>query len=452
VSLIPFGAMSKQFRPWKIDEIQLLPPSVQDFVPKKHLARFILGLVRESLDLREIMSSYPSTLGQPPFDPRMMVALLLHSYASGLYSSRRIAKACRERTDFIMIAALDLPDFRTISDFRKRHLRALAALFLQVLKLCEKAGLVKLGHVALDGTKIKANASKHKAMSYERMKKREAELQAEVDRMLAAAEAADAQDDETHGKTKTGDEMPNWVADKQKRIEKIREAKAALEAEAKAAAEEQRGVETAALAEREAEGRKKPGKPAAPPSDEPAPKAQRNFTDPESRIMKSKDGFVQAYNAQAAVDGTAQVIVAHDLTQSGSDQTQLVPLVAAIAANLGRKPEAFSADAGYCSEANLEALEARGIDGYIATGRAKHPTANNGKVGGPLTQAMRKKIADGGFETPYRLRKQIVEPVFGQIKQARGFRQFLLRGVGQVRAEWALLCTAHNLLKLAQVA
>lgn len=452
MSLIPFGAMSKQFRPWKIDEIQLLPPSVQDFVPKKHLARFILGLVRESLDLREIMSSYPSTLGQPPFDPRMMVALLLHSYASGLYSSRRIAKACRERTDFIMIAALDPPDFRTISDFRKRHLRALAALFLQVLKLCEKAGLVKLGHVALDGTKIKANASKHKAMSYERMKKREAELQAEVDRMLAAAEAADAQDDETHGKTKTGDEMPNWVADKQKRIEKIREAKAALEAEAKAAAEEQRGVETAALAEREAEGRKKPGKPAAPPSDEPAPKAQRNFTDPESRIMKSKDGFVQAYNAQAAVDGTAQVIVAHDLTQSGSDQTQLVPLVAAIAANLGRKPEAFSADAGYCSEANLEALEARGIDGYIATGRAKHPTANNGKVGGPLTQAMRKKIADGGFETPYRLRKQIVEPVFGQIKQARGFRQFLLRGVGQVRAEWALLCTAHNLLKLAQVA
>ena len=444
--------MSKQFRPWKIDEIQLLPPSVQDFVPKKHLARFMLGLVRESLDLKEIMSSYPSTLGQPPFDPRMMVALLLHSYASGLYSSRRIAKACRERTDFIMIAALDPPDFRTISDFRKRHLRALAALFLQVLKLCEKAGLVKLGHVALDGTKIKANASKHKAMSYERMKKREAELQAEVDRMLAAAEAADAQEDETHGKTKTGDEMPNWVADKQKRIEKIREAKAALEAEAKAAAEEQRGVETAALAEREAEGRKKPGKPAAPPSDEPAPKAQRNFTDPESRIMKSKDGFVQAYNAQAAVDGTAQVIVAHDLTQSGSDQTQLVPLVAAIAANLGRKPEAFSADAGYCSEANLEALEARGIDGYIATGRAKHPTANNGKVGGPLTQAMRKKIADGGFETPYRLRKQIVEPVFGQIKQARGFRQFLLRGVGQVRAEWALLCTAHNLLKLAQVA
>src|ERR1019366_1835850 len=304
----------------------------------------------------------------------------------------------------------------------------------------------------LDGTKIKANASKHKAMSYERMKKREAELQAEVDRMLAAAEASDAQEDETHGNTKIGDEMPNWVADKQKRIEKIREAKAALEAEAKAAAEEQRGVETAALAEREAEGRKKPGKPAAPPSDEPAPKAQRNFTDPESRIMKSKDGFVQAYNAQAAVDGTAQVIVAHDLTQSGSDQTQLVPLVAAIAANLGRKPEAFSADAGYCSEANLEALEARGIDGYIATGRAKNPTANNGKVGGPLTQAMRKKIADGGFETPYRLRKQIVEPVFGQIKQARGFRQFLLRGVGQVRAEWAMLCTAHNLLKLAQVA
>ena len=183
--------MSKYFRPWNIDQTLLLPPSVQDFVPKDHVSRFIVGLVRESLDLKEITGSYVSGLGQPPFDPRMMVALLLHGYASGLYSSRRIARACRERNDFVMIVALDPPDFRTISDFRKRHLKALGALFLQVLKLCETAGLVKLGHVALDGTKIKANASKHKAMSYERMKKREAELKAEVARMLAAAEAAD---------------------------------------------------------------------------------------------------------------------------------------------------------------------------------------------------------------------------------------------------------------------
>ena len=443
--------MSKHFRPWKIDQPQLLPPCVQDYVPEDHLSRFIVALVTESLDLGAIMNSYKSGLGQPPFDPRMMTALLLNGYASGIYSSRRIAKACVERADFIMIAALDPPDFRTISDFRKRHLKALAGLFVQVLKLAEKAGLVKLGHVALDGTKIKANASKHKAMSYAHMKRREAELQAEVDRWLAAAEAADAEEDKLHG-NKRGDELPKWVTDKQKRIEKIREAKAALEAEAKAAADEERRIEAEAEAKRQAEGRKKPGKPAAPPSDEPDPKAQRNFTDPESRIMKTKDGFIQGYNGQAAVDGHAQIIVAHDLNANGSDQGQMVPVVDGVEANLGRKPEQVSADSGYCSEANLAALEAREIDGYVATGRAKHPTDPGRGSGGPLTQAMRKKIADGGFETPYRLRKQIVEAVFGQIKQARGFRQFLLRGVENVRAEWAMICMAHNLTKLAKAA
>jgi transposase len=261
--------MSKNFRPWNIDQTLLLPPNVQDFVPKGHVSRFIVELVRESLDLKEIMGSYVSGLGQPPFDPRMMVALLLHGYASGLYSSRRIAQACRERNDFVMIVALDPPDFRTISDFRKRHLKALGGLFLQVLKLCEAAGLVKLGHVALDGTKIKANASKHKAMSYERMKKREGELKAEVARMLAAAEAADAAEDETFGKDKRGDELPDWTGDKQKRLAKIQQAMAALEAEARQAAEEERRIEAEKERQRQAEGRKKPGKPAAPPSEEP---------------------------------------------------------------------------------------------------------------------------------------------------------------------------------------
>src|SRR6201987_4554606 len=452
--------MSKYFRPWNIDQTLLLPPNVQDFVPKGNVSRFIVALVRESLDLKKITGSYVSGLGQPPFDPRMMVALLRHSYASGLYSSRRIARACRERNDFVMIVALDPPDFRTISDFRKRHLKALGALFLQVLKLWETAGLVKLGHVALDGTKIKANASKHKAMSYERMKKREAELKAEIARMLAAAEAADSAEDETFGKDKRGDELPDWVGDKQKRLAKIQPAKegpgggarAGGGGEAGRAAEEDRRIEAKKEQQRQAEGRKKPGKPAAPPSDEPDPKSQRNFTDPESRIMKSKDGFVQAYNAQAAVDAGAQIIVAHELTQCGNDQGQLVPLIEDIESNLGRKPEQASADSGYCSEANLAALEAHGIDGYVAPGRAKHPTAANGKIGGPLTQQMRKKIDDGGFETPYRLRKQVVEAVFGQIKQARGFRQFLLRGVEKVRAEWAMICTTHNLLKLFTLA
>jgi hypothetical protein len=228
----------------------------------------------------------------------MMTVLLLYSYCCGIYSSRRIAKGCRERVDFMSIVALDAPDFRTISEFRKRHLQALGKLFGQILQLCEKAGLVKLGHVALDGTKIKANASKHKAMSYERMEQRAAELEAQVAKWLSAAEAADAEEDKLHGRDKTGEEMPAWVADKQQRAERIRKAKAELEAEVKAAVEAKLKAEAEAAKKRETEGRKKPGPKAAPPSAEPDAKAQKNFTDPDSRIMKSKDGFVQAYNAR----------------------------------------------------------------------------------------------------------------------------------------------------------
>jgi transposase len=443
--------MSKHFRPWRIDEAQLLPASVHDFVPEGHLARFVVSLVRESLDLKAITASYKSPLGQPPFHAVMMVALLLYAYAVGVYSSRRIARACIERVDFMMIVAGDAPDFRTISDFRKRHLTALAGLFVQVLRLAERAGVVKLGHVALDGTKIKANASKHKAMSYEGMKKREAQLQAEVDRWLAAAEAADAEEDALYG-DKRGDELPGWVADKEQRLAKIREAKAALEAEAKAAAEAKARADREAEQKREAEGRKRSGKKPKPPSGEPAAKAQRNFTDPESRVLLTKDGFIQGYNAQAAVDGEAQIIVEHGLTPSMSDQDQLVALVDGIEKNLGRKPVETSADAGYCSEANLAALDARGIKAYVATGRAKHPADAKRRIGGELTEAMRRKLKRAGWRSRYRLRKQIVEPVFGQIKQARGFRQFLLRGVENVRAEWAMICTAHNLLKLARAA
>jgi transposase len=444
--------MSKHFRPWKIDQTQLLPPSIGDFVPADHLARFVVALVREGLDLRRITAGYASALGQPPFDPRMMVALLLYAYAVGVYSSRRIAKACRERADFMMIVALDPPDFRTISEFRKRHLEALSGLFVQVLQLAETAGLVKLGHVALDGTKIKANASKHKAMSYERMQKREAELKAEVDRWLAAAEAADAEEDAAFGKDKRGDELPDWVADKEKRLAKIREAKAALEAQAKATAEAEARRRAEAEAKRTAEGRKMNGRTPKPPSGKPDAKAQRNFTDPESRILKTKDGYIQGYNAQAAVDGAHQIIVAHGLVASMSDQDQLVPLVDGIGTNLGRKPEEASADSGYLSEANLAALGQRGIKAYIATGRAKHPADAKRRLGGELTQAMRRKLKRAGWRSRYRLRKQIVEPVFGQIKQARGFRQFLLRGVEKVRGEWAMVCTAHNLIKLARAA
>jgi hypothetical protein len=305
--------------------------------------------------------------------------------------------------------------------------------------------------VALDGTKIKANASKHKAMSYERMKKREAELAAEVDGWLKAAEAADREEDRLLG-DKHGEQLPDWVADKQKRLEKIRQAKAELEAEAEAAAEEEERRRAKAEEERKAAGRKKTGKTPAPPNREPAGKSQRNFTDPESRVLLTKDGYVQGFNAQAAVDGTAQIIVAHELTASMSDHGQLVPLIDAIDNTLGRKPKQASADSGYLSEENLKALSERGIGAYIATGRAKHPTEVKRKLGGPLTQAMREKLKRAGWRSRYRLRKQIVEPVFGQIKQARGFRQFLLRGIDKVRAEWAMICTAHNLTKLATTA
>ena len=429
--------MSKTFRAWDVDQAWLLPPSIHEFVPAGHPAHLVRDVVCESLDLSAILSVYGEERGQPPYHPAMMVALLLYAYSVGIYSSRRIAKACEERVDFMAVTAMQKPDFRTVSDFRKRHLGALSGLFAQVLRLCRRAGLVKLGHVALDGTKIKANASKHKAMSYGRMVKAEARLEGEIASWFAQAAAADAAEDRELGREARGDEMPSWVANKEKRLARIREAKAALEAEAKEAAEA-------------VQAPKRPGP--KPPSEAPADKAQRNFTDPDSRILKTKDGFIQGYNAQAAVDAGHQIIVAHGLTNSTSDQGQLVPMVERIEAMAGARPKELSADAGYCSEDNLEALEARAIRGYIATGRQKHGAA--AAVGpraappGSLRAAMATRLKRGGRRSRYRLRKITVEPVFGQIKQARGFRQFLLRGRDKVEGEWAMICTAHNLAKL----
>ena len=304
--------MSRHFRPWTIDQARLLPAAVVDYVPADHLAQFVVALAREHLDLSEIVASYKSGLGQPPFDPRMMTALLLYAYCSGLYSSRRIAKACAERVDFMMIVAHDAPDFRTIADFRKRHLPALGRLFLQVLKLAEKAGLAKLG-MSRSTARIKANASKHKAMSYERMKTRETELRAEVDRWLEAAQAADAQEDKLHGASRRGDEMPGWIADKQERVAKIREAREALEAEAAAAAAAKAEAERAAEEKRKAENRKRSGPVPRPPSKEPDPKAQRNFTDPDSRVLLTKDGFMRGLEAVQAE--WALICTAHNITK-----------------------------------------------------------------------------------------------------------------------------------------
>ena len=439
--------MTKSFRPWRVDETWLLPASVQDFVPAGHPAHLVRDIARRELDLGAILSAYTEARGFPPYHPGMMVALLLYAYSQGVYSSRRIARGCEERLDFQAVTALNRLDFRTISEFRRRHLTALGELFVQVLALCQKAGLVGLGHVAVDGTKLRANASKHKAMSYERMVKAEGELAAEVASWLDEAGEADATEDADHGPDQCGDETPGWIADKQQRLARIRAARAALEAEAKAlaAAKEAGRPEPGTKADGTPSKRQGP-KPTRPPNT-PEPTTQRNFTDPESRIMLGRDGFIQAYNGQAAVDGRHQIIVAHRLTLNASDQDGLLPLLDATASNTGRLPDEMSADNDFCSETNLAGLVERGVRGYVATGRAKHPAAGKSNAG-PLTVAMRGDCGRAGHRSRYRLRKHIVEPVFGQIKAACGFRQHLLRGVEKVTGEWALICTAHNLAKL----
>ena len=437
--------MSKTFRAWDVDQVWLLPPSVHDFVAAGHPAHLLRELVRAELDLAAILADYAEDRGQPPYHPAMMVALLLYAHTQGLYASRRIAKACEERLDVMAVTGLQRPDFRTISDFRKRHLEALAGLFTQVLRLCRTAGLVKLGHVALDGTKLQANASKHKAMSYGRMPRAEAALAAEVAGWLARAELEDTADDAEHGTDRRGDELPDWVNDKQTRLERIRAAKAALEAEAAQPppAEAEPGPSS---------GMMDHGRPRRAPDGGPPERAQRNFTDPDSRLLKTRDGFVQGYNGQLAVDSAHQIIVAQRLTTNGSDQAGLVPLLDAAKAALGRKPREVSADAGFCRERNLAALEARGIRGYLAPGRAAHgapdPSGRRQIRPDSLMAEMAARLKRAGRRSRYRLRKQTVEPVIGQIKQARGFRQFLLRGFIKVKDEWTLICTAHNLTKL----
>jgi transposase len=442
--------MSKTFRPWDVEQRWLLPPSVHELVPLGHVAHFVRDTVREDLDLGPILSAYEEERGYPPYHPVMMVALLLYAYSRGVYSSRRIAQSCEERVDFMAVTAMNRPDFRTIALFRRRHLKALGDLFVQVLKLCRAAGLVKLGHVSLDGTKVQANASLHKAMSYARMREAEKKLAAEVAAWFARAEAADGEEDRVHGADRRGDEMPDWVANKAARLERIRAAKATLEAEAKAPPpdpDDDGPGPSSGMMERTS--RPKRGPDGGPPD-----RAQRNFTDPDSRIQPTRSGVMQGYNAQIAVDGAHQIIIAQRVQTSPADGRALKPLLDAAREVLRANPEELSADAGYCSQANLAHLARRRINAYLAPGRAKHRQANAaGKRRwrkGSRIEAMARKLKRGGRRSRYRLRKQIVEPVFGQIKHARGFRQFLLRGLNKIRGEWAMICIAHNLLKLAK--
>lgn len=435
--------MPKGYRPYLPDQDLLLPPSLREWLPEDHLVYFISDLV-EQLDLSAIHAKYgEEKRGQPPFDPLLMTKLLVYGYCTGVYSSRRIQKRIQEDIPFKVLAADNEPDFRTISDFRKIHIETLQGLFEQVLEMALESGTVKLGRVALDGTKVKANASKHKAMSYGRMKEKQQQLREEVKALLAEAEAADEEEDRRHG-NRRGDELPEELRRRETRLAKIKQAKKVVE---------QRAREKAAADGKSTEEAKK-----AKPSD----KDQYNFTDAESRIMKGADGFVQAYNAQAAVEPEMGLIVGQLVTQAANDKEQLKPMVEAIEQQWGQRPEAILADSGYCSEENLGYLESveqpeKRIEGYVATGRQPHGERRQSCKRGPLPKGasrvdrMRRKLQTKAGQAVYAARKYVVEPVFGQIKQARGFRQFVLRGIRKVKGEWALVCLAHNILRLYAV-
>ena len=459
-----FRFMGQNFFPDTVNQTLLFPPSLHDWLPEGHLARFLVDVV-SALDLSSIYKSYEEKdgRGQAAYAPEMMIRLLLYGYATGVYSSRKIQRRTYEDVAFRYLSGDQHPDHATLAEFRKRHLDALSGLFTQALLLCAEAGLVKLGHVAIDGTKIKANASKHKAMSYQRMNETEARLKQEIDALLAGAEKIDAEEDARLGKDRQGDEMPDELQRRESRLKKIQEAKAALEKAAREQAEQKRSETEQKLAEREEDeqrtGRKKRGrKPGLPDPEQARPddRAQRNFVDPESRIMPdggNKGSFVQGYNAQIAVDSESQVIVAAEVTQETNDKKQLLPMIAQIVTNLDQKPEKISADTGYFSEANVTDELVKDVDLYVATDRDKHGSSEAAlseslPLDASPEQTMRSKLRTAAGRAVYKMRKAIVEPVFGQIKELRGFRCFSLRGKQNVRRAWRLVCAVSNLLKL----
>jgi transposase len=403
---------------------------------------YFVSDVVDQLDLSGIHAVYEKELrGQPPYDPLLMTKLLVYGYCTGVFSSRRIQKRLQEDVPFRILAAGNEPDFRTISDFRKIHLKTLANLFEQVLAMALECGAIRLGKISLDGTKVKANASKHKAMSYSRMKEKEEQLQLEVKQLLEQAEAADEEDDRQHG-NKRGDELPEELRRRTTRLEKIKKAKEVLEQRAR--------------------DRAKTNGKSAEESQQAKPKEadQYNFTDPESRIMPGADGIVQGYNAQAAVEPHLLLIVGQSVTEASNDKKQLQPMLEVVQEQSGQRPEAVLADNGYCSKNNLDFLESSAtegkseIEGFIATGKQKHGEHLLPAKPGPLpagatsVDRMKKKLRTKAGRAIYAARKCVVEPVFGQIKQARGFRQFLLRGKEKVKGEWALVCLTHNILRL----
>ena len=436
--------MGKTYRPYLPEQDLLLPPSLRDWLPEGHLAYFVSDLI-DAMDLGEIEAYYErEDRGYPPYHPRMMVKVVVYGYCVGVFSSRRLQKRLQEDIGFKLLAAGNEPDFRTLSDFRKLHLKVLQGLFEQVLRMALELGALKLGGVAIDGSKVKANASKHKAMSYQRMREEQQRLGAEVRRLLAEAERVDAEEDARYGRNRSGDELPAELQRREERLRRIGAAKRALEERVRQEAEAE-VVEHAGSDEIKEEAEKK-----AVPKDTD----QYNFTDADSRIMKGADGFVQAYNAQIAVEPVLQLIVGQSLTQASNDKKQLLPMIQVVEQQSGQKPKQVLADSGYTSEASITGAEVAGVDAYLAVARDKHNQRPERCPRGPLPRGanakdrMQRKLQTKTGQAIYAARKAIVEPVFGQIKHARGFRQFLLRGEEKVRAEWSLVCTGHNVLKL----
>lgn len=446
-------AINKTFRAYDQDQAFLMPPSLKDWLPEDHLAFFVSEMVDDVLDLSPFLDSYVEVRGYPPYDPRLMLKILLYGYTTGLRSSRKIENRCHDDVAFRFLSANAAPDFRSIARFRKRHLQALGALFLQVLQLCQRAGMVKMGRVALDGTKVKANASRHKAMSYDRMVDKEQQLQDEVDQMMADAQRIDDEEDKEFGPDNRGDDLQGEMARRQSRLAKIRKAKADLEQEAKdkaAAKAREKAAKKGATADQANEAAD-----VAASNATPAPKAQRNFTDPDSRIMKTADGsFHYCYNAQAVVDEEHQVILATSFAGSSADCPAFVPMLDQTIANTGATPKETLADAGYFSDDNVNAAMKRETNPLIATGRLKHDEevapAPRGRTPKNATtkQRMARKLRTKKGKAAYSRRKVIVEPVFGQMKTVEGAGKLLLRGRDNAQAEWRLLAGCHNLRKL----
>jgi transposase len=431
--------MPTSFRPCAPDQSLLFPPSPRDWLPEGHLAFFIADTVA-ALDLSALYAPYDGDgRRNQPFDPQMMLTVLVYAYATGTFSSRKIARKLHEDVAYRVLGAGNFPAHRTIAEFRRDHLATFAALFVQVVQIAREAGVVQLGTVAIDGTKVHANASKRKAMSYARMLAQERRLREEIAALLAAAEAADTSEDATHGPEGPGDDLPAELRRREARLATIAAAKARLEAR-QAEADRQRG--RTPDDDRKGRGTKPFARDFGVPPDD----AQDNFTDPESRIMKTSYGYDQCYNGQLVVEATTQMIVGTDLTACAADNRQLVPLLDQVTATVGTPPDTAVADNGYVGEDHFVAVEARGITPYVSLGReGQTPTAT---APGPATARMAARLASEAGRAIYRRRKAIVEPVIGWIKHVLGFRQFSVRGEASARGEWTLVCLAVNLKRL----